>query len=126
MEGVNYITDGEREKCRQVVNAFAKLYELADIIVVDAGKYGFVKLQYYREPQGFELVSTFTDSRKLFDALWQDWFEEQVFQAALGTPLEELEYEEIFAQLSEEKQDKIMSEKGYFESRGLLFTEERV
>lgn len=126
MEGVNYITDGEREKCRQVVNAFAKLYELADIIVVDAGKYGFVKLQYYREPQGFELVSTFTDSGKLFDALWQDWFEEQVFQAALGTPLEELEYEEIFAQLSEEKQDEIMSEKGYFESRGLLFTEERV
>ncbi len=115
MEEINYITDEERKKCQQVVDAFAELYELTDVVVVDAGKYGFVKLQYYREPQGFEVMSTFTDSGKLFDALWQDWFEEQVLATVLGTPLEELEYEEIFAMLPKEKQDELMDKKTYFE-----------
>ena len=48
-----YITDDEREKCRKVADAFAELYEIENILVVDAGRYGFVKLQYYRPPQGF-------------------------------------------------------------------------
>ena len=42
-----YITDDEREKCRKVADAFAELYEIENILVVDAGRYGFVKLQYY-------------------------------------------------------------------------------
>ena len=49
-----YITDDEREKCRKVADAFAELYEIENILVVDAGRYGFVKLQYYRQPKGFE------------------------------------------------------------------------
>lgn len=56
-----YITDSEREKCRKVANAFAELYEIENILVVDAGRYGFVKLQYYRPPQGFEDAITFND-----------------------------------------------------------------
>ena len=55
-----YITDDEREKCRKVADAFAELYEIENILVVDAGRYGFVKLQYYRPPQGFEDAITFT------------------------------------------------------------------
>ena len=39
-----YITDDEREKCRKVADAFAELYENENILVVDAGRYGFVKL----------------------------------------------------------------------------------
>lgn len=54
-----YITDDEREKCRKVADAFAELYEIENILVVDAGRYGFVKLQYYRPPQGFEDAITF-------------------------------------------------------------------
>ena len=37
-----YITDDEREKCRTVADAFAELYEIENILVVDAGRYGFV------------------------------------------------------------------------------------
>lgn len=114
MEGISYITDDEREKCRRVADAFAELYDMTDTIVVDAQKYGFVKLQYYEESHGFEIMSTFTDSSELFDALWQDWFEEQILVQVEGTPLEELEYEEIFAQFPKEKQDELMSKKGYF------------
>ena len=64
-----YITDDEREKCRKVADAFAELYEIENILVVDAGRYGFVKLQYYRPPEGFEDAITFTDSRSMFDKL---------------------------------------------------------
>lgn len=117
MEQISYITDEEQKKCRQVADAFEELYEMTDTVVVDAGRFGFVKLQYYRKPHGFEVLSTFTDSRKLFDALWQDWFEEQVFQEVLGTPMEEMEYEESFLLLPKEKQDEIRDKKNYFESR---------
>ncbi len=54
MDQIIYITDEERTKCRSVVDAFAEMYEMTDVVVVDAGRYGFVKLQYYREPQGWD------------------------------------------------------------------------
>lgn len=117
MDQIIYITDEERTKCRSVVDAFAEMYEMTDVVVVDAGRYGFVKLQYYREPQGFEVLTTFTDSRKLFDSLWLDWFEEQILDAVLGTPLEELGYEEVSAQLPREKQDELTRKKAYFEEK---------
>lgn len=74
-----YITDSEREKCRKVADAFAELYEIENILVVDAGRYGFVKLQYYRPPQGFEDAITFTDSQSMFENLWEEWFDTQLF-----------------------------------------------
>ena len=74
-----YITDDEREKCRKVADAFAELYEIENILVVDAGRYGFVKLQYYRPPQGFEDAITFTDSRSMFENMWEEWLDTQLF-----------------------------------------------
>lgn len=117
MDKTSYITDAERERCRKVADVFAELYEMADVVVADVGKYGFVKLQYYMQPQGFEVISTYTDSGKLFEDLWQDWFEEQMLAQAAGTPLEELDYEEIFARLPAKKQDEIMAKKGYFRNK---------
>ena len=52
MEKKVYITKEEQEKCRRVAEAFAELYGLENILVMDAGRYGFVKLQYYKEPCG--------------------------------------------------------------------------
>ena len=31
-----YITEEQREKCRKVADAFAELYEIADVMVADA------------------------------------------------------------------------------------------
>ena len=67
-----------------------------NILVVDAGRYGFVKLQYYRPPQGFEDAITFTDSRSMFENLWEEWFDTQLFLLAKGTPMAEMGYSEIF------------------------------
>lgn len=39
-----YITDEERKKCRKVAEAFTEMYEQEDMLVLEAGKYGFIKL----------------------------------------------------------------------------------
>ena len=51
MEKQVYITDKEREKCQRVMEAYAELYENEDLLVLNAGRYGFVKLQSYRIPK---------------------------------------------------------------------------
>lgn len=109
-----YITDSEREKCRKVANAFAEMYEIENILVVDAGRYGFVKLQYYRPPQSFEDAITFTDSRSMFENLWEEWFDTQLFLLAKGTPMAGMGYNEIFRCLPKEKQEELMNRKAGF------------
>ena len=109
-----YITDDEREKCRKVADAFAELYEIENILVVDAGKYGFVKLQYYRPPEGFEDAITFTDSRSMFENLWEEWLDTQLFLLAKGTPMAGMGYNEIFRCLQKEKQEELMNRKAGF------------
>ena len=53
----SYITDIERERCKKVAAAYAELYELESILVLDVGRYGFVKLQYYTPEYGFNDVT---------------------------------------------------------------------
>ena len=70
-----YITDEERKKCQKVAEAFEELYERTDIAVIDVGKYGFVKLQYYKLPVGFDTAVTYRNSESLFNDLWFDWID---------------------------------------------------
>lgn len=99
MEKEVYITDEEREKCRKVADAYAEFYELEDIFVADAGKYGFVKLLYYTDINGFENMQTYTDSKIFFDDLWDDWLEYQFYEIVSGTLAAELSYDELFNSL---------------------------
>lgn len=109
-----YITEEEWEKCQKVVDAFAELYEMADIVVVDVGRYGFVMLKYYKPPHGFEEDTTFTDSRALFDALWQEWFNTTLYLTAKKMQLDNILYEEVFNCLSKEEQSAIIGRKADF------------
>ncbi|MEZ3463225.1 MAG: hypothetical protein K1W23_13990 [Lachnospiraceae bacterium] len=114
-----YITDEERKKCRKVADAFAELEnEDIDIVVADAGRYGFVRLLYYDEAYGFDKAVCYTESTELFDALWKDWLNGQLFQIALeNRPLMDLEYEDIFRSLPKPKQEELMSKRHYFAQR---------
>ena len=111
MEKQVYITEEEREKCQKVADAFAELYEMADIVVVDVGRYGFVMLIYYTPPHGFEEDATFTDSRALFDDLWQEWFNMTLYLTAKKMQLDNIIYEKVFNCLSKEKQSAIIGRK---------------
>ena len=81
---------------------------------MDAGRYGFVKLQYYRPPQGFEDATTFTDSRSMFENLWKEWLDMQLFLIAKGTLMAGIGYNKIFRYLPKEKQEELMNKKARF------------
>lgn len=111
MKKDTYISKEEQEKCRKVAEAFQELYEREDIIVLDAGKYGYVKLQYYNEPYGFDDVFTYTDSRELFDDLWNEWFNGRLLEYARDTPMMEFDYPDIFKCLPKDKQKELIDRK---------------
>ena len=79
MEKKVYITEEERTRCQKVADVFAELYEMADIVVVDVVRYGFVMLKHYKPPHGFEDTITFTDSVALFEGLWEEWLNTKLY-----------------------------------------------
>jgi len=113
MEKKIYITEEEQKKCRRVADAFAELEDV-DIVVVDVGRYGFVKLQYYTPPTGFENDYTFTDSRELFEDLWEEWLHTQIIIFAQEMGISNIVYDDVFKRLPEEKQKELMGRKQAF------------
>ena len=116
-----YITEEERAKCQKVVDAFAELYELENIVVLDVGRYGFVELKYYKPPHGFEYAITFTDSVALFEDLWEEWLNTKLYLLAKGTPLLEKGYKGIFESLSKEKQSELIVRKANFSKAAEIY-----
>ena len=114
MEKQVYITEEERVKCQKVADAFAELYEIENIVVLDAGRYGFVELKYYKPPHGFEDAITYTDSVALFEGLWEEWLNTKLYLLAKGTALLENGYKGVFESLSEEKQSELIVRKADF------------
>lgn len=114
MEKQVYITEEERAKCQKVTDAFAELYEMEKIVVLDAGRYGFVELKYYKPPHGFEDAITFTDSVALFENLWEEWLNTKLYLMAKGTPLLEKGYKGVFESLPEERQSELIVRKADF------------
>ena len=109
-----FITEKQRAKCRKVADAFTELYELTDVMVADAGRFGFGRLQWFSEGEGFDSAMVFSDSEELFEELWRIWYEHEVLTPVLGTPLAELDYDEIFQTLSKDRQEEILEKKRYF------------
>ena len=107
------ITDEERAVCRRVANAFAEMYSL-DLMVLDAGQYGFVKQQYYKHPYGFDETGIFTSGRDLFDDLWGEWYSLRLLALTKGTPLADLDYQDMFRCLPEDQQKEILGKREYF------------
>ncbi len=116
-----YITDAEREKCQKIADAFSSLEDIG-ILVLNAGKYGFIKLLYYQFPDGFDDAVAYTDSHKLFEDLWEDWICSQLYEIGVSMSAIHLGYEEIFQSLPKEKQEELMDKRSYFaEKAGIGF-----
>lgn len=109
-----YISDEEHEKCKRVVSAYAEELDELEISVVDAGRFGFVKLIYYKFPYGFDDAIAYTDSFELFLDLWDEWLEAQLLALTKGTPMAEMDYEDMFKCMSKEKQEELMAKREYF------------
>ena len=101
-------------KWRRVADAFAELYEESDIVVLDAGHYDLAELQYFRAKSGFNSNTVFDDSVELFEELWENWMDVQLMKIAEGTPVVEMDYEDIFKCLPEEKQIELVEKRKFF------------
>ena len=99
-----------------MIDAFAELYEIEDedILLVDAGRYGFVKLQCYTPSYGFEELDTYTDSNSLFEGLWDEWLNLNLFLIAREMQIDDIVGEEVFNILSKEKQSELTGRKDDF------------
>lgn len=114
MSNEKYISDIEHEKCRKVADAFKDLEE-ENIMVIDAGRFGFLRLLYYSFPDGFDDVITYTESHKLFEDLWNDWLAEQLAKVRRKNPsLMLLEDQDALNSLPKELQEEIHNKKIYF------------
>jgi hypothetical protein len=112
-----YITEEEHNKCKKVADAFGELYELEDVVVLDAGKYGFVKLQDYTEQNGFDNAVTYTDSETMFDDLWHAWLDAKMYLIAKDSSFIEKVYLEVYNRLIQKQKDEIMAKKEEFSVR---------
>ena len=110
------ITEEERGACRKVSDAFAEMYSI-DLMVLDANQYGFVKLQDYAHPFGFEEARIFTSGKDLFSDLWGEWYSQRLLDLTKGTPLANLDYQDIFHCLPKEQQNEILDKREYFLNR---------
>lgn len=119
MEKTVYITEDERKKCRSIVDAYAELIEGEDMAVLDARKYGFVKLRYYNPKEGFDIVQTFVNSQELFDDLWEEWMSVQLYSLVKGTPMTEMAHEDIFHNLTYKEQERLLNMRHYFEEKAI-------
>lgn len=118
-----YITETEHQKCTNVINAFTEYFEQLELLILDAGRYGFVKLQYFDESSAtFYEVVTFTNSEDLFYDLWNDWLNFQLLSYAKeeGAPMAKMEYEDIFHCLPPEKHQEFLNRYIYFVRKSKL------
>lgn len=99
-----------------MIDVFEELYEIEDedILLVDVGRYGFVKLQCYTASHGFEELDTYTDSNSLFEGLWEEWLSLNVFLLAREMQLADVLYDDLFNNLPKEKQSELTGRKDYF------------
>lgn len=109
-----YITDGERENCQKVADAFEGQFDNEDLIILNAGRYGFVKLQYFKFPFGFDTIDSFYDSKSLFDELWTEWLHTQLIGLTADTPMADMDYEDILKCLPKEKRKELLERQLYF------------
>ena len=115
-------TQAEHDTCKRVAEAFQELYDmLGDTCVLDAGKFGFVYLMYYREQKsGFDGNKVYRNAEELFEALWNEWIYQKVMQSVFGTEEAELDFDEVYDKLPEEKKQEYTAKKQEFMERAGL------
>jgi len=84
------------------------------MVVVDIGKYGFAVLQYLSIKNGFEQITVYTDSKHLFHDLWREWLIIQLMDLSRGTPLQDMDLEDIFQCIPKHKQYELLNKQLYF------------
>lgn len=83
---------------------------LAIIIPENGAKVSKIKCFQFAQ----QTLITFTDSRSMFENLWQEWFDTKLFLMAKNTPMEGKGSSEIFQCLPEQDRRALTDRKAYF------------
>lgn len=110
------ISEEEHAACQRVADAFSEIYS-ANLLVFDAGSYGFVKLQYFHLPFGYDKADIFTTGKDLFNDLWNEGISLRLLALTKGTPLADLDYQDMFQCLPANKQQEFLDKRDYFLDR---------
>ncbi|MFG6324238.1 MAG: hypothetical protein K1W41_23310 [Lachnospiraceae bacterium] len=114
MEKKEYISGEERKKCRRVAEVFSGL-DKEKVLVLEIGRFGFLRLLSYQYPYGFDDAISYCNSKELFEDLWYDWLYEHLQKIADANPaLLELDYEDMLTELPEEKQKEFEDKRREF------------
>lgn len=78
-------------------------------------------MQYYTPSICFENDVTFVESKEMFEDLWNEWMHFQLFMLAEENSVGDIDYDEVFRCLPEEKQKELMDRKEIFmEKAGIV------
>ena len=80
-------------------------------------------LEYFDGRSEFNTNTVYNNSAELFEDLWESWLNVQLIEYAKGTPILELDYEEIFKRLPIERQKELMGKRKYFADQAGLSLE---
>ena len=104
-EKTNRFTAEERMRCAKVAKVFeAFMWESDFMWASDAGPFGYTVLcDYYKDE--FSNHKTYTSAKELFEHLWIEYMYYNLLKPVKGTPLADLDYEKLYARLSDPEQE---------------------
>ena len=113
-EQQEYITTEEKSRCKIVADIFLNHLEKEDLILCDAGKYGYAMLTYYKPPVGFDGVIIFTNSQKMFEILLNEWYISVIMQLAEKMNMSDLDVDIFYNRLPNEQKTLLKNQKQQF------------
>ncbi|MDE6054244.1 MAG: hypothetical protein K2G55_10875, partial [Lachnospiraceae bacterium] len=108
------ITNIEKDRCEIVAQIFRRDLEKYDIILRDAGRFGFIMLEYYEPKLNFDCAIIFTDSQTLFDTLLIEWYDCLISELMEEKQAENIDIDDFYNNLSGEEKNKLENRKRKF------------
>ena len=110
----DYITLEEKERCKIIADIFYESLAKDDLIICDAGKYGYAMLTYYKPPIGFDGIIMFTDSQKMYNTLLQEWYTSRIEDLAKTMNMSNLDVDVFYEQLLDEQKSSLIQQRQQF------------
>lgn len=110
----DYITLEEKERCKIVADIFYESLAKDDLIICDAGKYGYAMLTYYKPPIGFDGIVMFTDSQKMYNTLLREWYTLRIEELAKTMNMSNFDVDVFYEQLSDEQKVPLIQQRQEF------------
>lgn len=108
------MTVTEKNRCETVAQIFRKDLEKNDIILKEAGKYGFVMLEYFKPKSNFDCAIIFTDSQAMFDTLLNEWYNCLITDLMEVKQVNDIDMDDFYNSLSEEEMNQLEHKKSQF------------